>query len=445
MIKRLILEFFFLILMVPLSWTTAYATSITSWCCENQELRYLLQPLSGAEFNYKIHYESFLSRNLGKIKNFFIILPPDFSHSSSKRYPLLILLHGYNFHRNGEKTSACNPGSALNLLCEKKEEEFHWLLLENIAPIAWAMMDSRNKSHKDLEDDLRRRFQELVQYEGLETQDYSPSEIATSLVQHNLYPDGRRNDSFKPIQGMIILLPDGDNSFYTDEDEGKRLFPSTTQRGGCDIFSADECMKISPYLSRYMKPGALGRYESYIIELMHYLRRSSSIRDRLLPSPYTGIGGFSMGGYGAMKIALRHPELFSSVSSQSGLVDVELLNNRVLLKALMPEFLEVFGHLEPLALPTSSTINESYRRAHNPLRLIREGRGRKLWNNIYFDYGEGERFRTIKEGNKRLEMVLHLPNRMISIQSHNGEAAHNYLFWRSRLCNILSHHSLCLR
>ena len=445
MVKRRILKYLLLILMVPLSFTTAYSAGITSWCCENRELRYLLQPSSGAEFNYKIRYESFLSINLGKIKNFFIILPPDFSHNSPKRYPLLILLHGYNFHRNGEKKSVCNPESARDLLCEKKEEEYHWLLLEDIAPITWAMMDSRNKSYKDLEGDLRRRFQELVKYDGLETWDYRPTEIATSLVQHNLYSDGGCSDSFKPILGMIILLPDGDNSFYTDEDEGKQLFPSTKQKGGCDVFSADECMKISPFLSRYMKPGALGKYESYILELMQYLRHSSSIRDKLLPPPYTGIGGFSMGGYGAMKIALLHPGLFSSVSSQSGLVDVELLNNRVLLKTLMPELLEVFGHLEPLALPTSSTINESYKRAHNPLRLIREGRGRKLWSTIYFDYGEGERFRAIKEGNKRLAEILHLPNHMISIQPHNGEAAHNYLFWRSRLCNVLLHHSLYLR
>ena len=275
-----------------------------------------------------------------------LILPPDFDPDSSERYPLLILLHGYNFQRNGSGRSACDPTAARDLLCQAEHEEYHWLLLEDCAPIAAAMMNERSKTFRDLQEDLKKRFQELPTHDGLRAEDYEPWQIAASVVEYNLHPHGTLDDPFQPIRRMIIVLPDGDNSFYTDEDEGRNLFPPTRDTSGCDAFLPGECLRISR-LRRYMKPGALGKYESYLLELMEYIRDQSSIKGHILPPPHTGIGGFSMGGFGALKIALRHPELFRSASSQSGLVDIEILTNKMVLKTTMPEFLEVFGSLAP--------------------------------------------------------------------------------------------------
>jgi enterochelin esterase-like enzyme len=411
----------------------------------NKKLQYLLHPPPEAQFRCQVRHESFLSSCLGKEKDFFLVLPPDFGPHTSKRYPLLILLHGYNFHRNGSQEEACNPHPALDRLCQEPEEEYHWLLLEDIAPIAAALMAAQNKTYRGLEEDLKARFEELARYGGLGPRDYKPADIAISLVEHNLQPQGGINDPFHPVSPMIIVLPDGDNSFYTDEDEGKSLFPPTSDKGRCDAFSPGECLRISPLRSYYMKPGALGRYEGYILELIEYLRQKSPLKGKILPPPHTGIGGFSMGGFGALKIALRHPQLFSSVSSQSGLVDIELLTNKLVLKTMMPEFLEVFGHLDPLGLPGSSTLDEAYLKAHNPVRLIREGHGKGLWNRIYFDYGAKEGFAPIREGNKHLEEALGVSSRMIPPQPYNGKAGHNYLFWRSRLGIVLEHHSQWLR
>jgi hypothetical protein len=442
-----IVRYLFIFLLVILSCLSpeAFAVGIDPCCPMKGELQYLLHPPAEARFRYQVRHESFTSSFLGTEKDFFLVLPPNFDPHASKRYPLLILLHGYNFHRNGSRGAACNPQIALDRLCQEAEEEYHWLLLEDIAPIAAAMMAARNKTYRDLKEDLQVRFAELAQYGGLGTRDYKPADIAISLVEHNLHPQGGIDAPFHPIRPMIIVLPDGDNSFYTDEDEGKDLFPPTSNKSGCDAFSSEECLRISPLRPYYMKPGALGRYEGYILELMEYLRSKSFLKNKIYPSPRTGIGGFSMGGFGALKIALRHPELFCSMSSQSGLVDIELVTNKIVLKTMMPEFLEVFGHLEPLGLPGSSTINEAYLKAHNPVRLIREGKGRGLWDRIYFDYGAKERFAPIQEGNKHLEETLGVTSRMISAQPYNGKAGHNYLFWRSRLGNVLEHHSRLLR
>ncbi len=79
------------------------------------------------------------------------------------------------------------------------------------------------------------------------------------------------------IDPLIILMPDGDNSFYIN--------------------------------------GAQGDYESYVIaELIPAV-------DEVFPTAATRqarfIGGLSMGGYGALYLGLRHPDLFSAIGAHS--------------------------------------------------------------------------------------------------------------------------------
>ena len=53
------------------------------------------------------------------------------------------------------------------------------------------------------------------------------------------------------------------------------------------------------------------------------------------------IGGLSMGGYGAVKLSLKHLEMFGSVNSHSGAVAVH--RDPKLIKELNPEFERIFG------------------------------------------------------------------------------------------------------
>jgi S-formylglutathione hydrolase FrmB len=53
------------------------------------------------------------------------------------------------------------------------------------------------------------------------------------------------------------------------------------------------------------------------------------------------IGGLSMGGYGAVKIGLKHAEMFGSINSHSGAVGILRDEERV--RQLGPEFARVFG------------------------------------------------------------------------------------------------------
>jgi esterase/lipase superfamily enzyme len=290
-----------------------------------------------------------------------------------------------------------------------------------------------------LETSLEDRLEELSKYGGLAKGDYTPKQISQSIVSYNLHPKGHLNDPFRPISKMILLLPDGDNGFYTDENEGRTLFPEIKNQSTCDGFNPGEALNYSLLPFLYMKPGALGKHESYFLEFLQHIESHSSYRERILKQK--GIGGMSVGGFGAIKLGLKYPHLFQSVSSQSGLLDLELLKDRLMLKMVMPEFLEIFGRLESQKLPSSSSLDSEYIRDSNPVTLLkRKGIDRlPFW--IYFDYGQKEGLEGITKGNQNFEKALKEGSHQVPVQPFNGQSKHNNQFWRSRSGNVLRHHS----
>jgi S-formylglutathione hydrolase FrmB len=409
-------------------------------CCpEDPELSYLLFPKPSQKFHYLVRYETFYSTVLGKEKGFFVILPEDFYQTPHVRYPVLYLLNGYSFHRRGWSWKAQSPEEARSILCQVKEEEYQWLLHEDIAIVAYAMMDSKNRTYRDLQRSLEDRFDELSRHGGLLKEDYTPKEIARSIVLPNLHSKGNPDDPFHPILKMIIMLPDGDNGFYTDENEGKRFFPQTKNPKACDDFNSGEGLNYSLFPFLYMKPGALGRYESYFLEFVKYIDSQSPYRENVLP--LRGLGGMSMGGFGAAKLGLKYSHLFQSISSQSGLLDIELLTDKWVLKMVLPEFLEVFGRLETRKLPPGSSLDLKHIQSNNPVSLLKQKGIERLPHWVYFDYGEKEGYSWITEGNQSFEKALSERSHQIPVQPLNGNSEHNYQFWRSRSGNILRHHS----
>jgi putative tributyrin esterase len=85
--------------------------------------------------------------------------------------------------------------------------------------------------------------------------------------------------------GLMIVMPDGGRSFYTD----MRGFPA--------------------------------RYEAHLLETVRYIDRTFRTPDA--PTA-RGIGGLSMGAYGAVKLGLKRPDLFACVAVHSGALDMRL-------------------------------------------------------------------------------------------------------------------------
>jgi putative tributyrin esterase len=101
---------------------------------------------------------------------------------------------------------------------------------------------------------------------------------------------------------LVVVMPDGGRGWYTNAVEG-------------DSYEDDLIKDIVPLIDRTfpVKAEKLGRC----------------------------IGGLSMGGYGAVKLGLKHPDLFGSINSHSGAVG--MLHNATEAKKLSPEFERIFG------------------------------------------------------------------------------------------------------
>ena len=90
----------------------------------------------------------------------------------------------------------------------------------------------------------------------------------------------------------------------------------------------------------------------------------------------TYVAGLSMGGYGAMKLALTHPERYAAAASLSGALDLDELSSR-------PERVElferIFGETIP-ATPTSSRCSTRPTRRPPPAARQHRHRGRaRVW------------------------------------------------------------------
>ena len=103
-----------------------------------------------------------------------------------------------------------------------------------------------------------------------------------TLVRRGVAADALEAMRDGRIPEFLIVAPDGSGSWFSDSYDGKR------------------------------------RFEAF---LMGDLPQFVETHYRVLPGkPARGITGISMGGYGAVKLALKHPEAFGSVSALSGAI-----------------------------------------------------------------------------------------------------------------------------
>jgi S-formylglutathione hydrolase FrmB len=102
---------------------------------------------------------------------------------------------------------------------------------------------------------------------------------------------------------MILVMPDGDDGWYTS-------WVDPVPYAVC----ADTLHVEAP--DRYCVVNA--RYDDYVAhDVVAYV--DSHYRTRA-DREHRGIGGLSMGGYGAIALALRYPEVFGAAASHSGVL-----------------------------------------------------------------------------------------------------------------------------
>lgn len=148
------------------------------------------------------------------------------------------------------------------------------------------------------------------------------------------------------IGEFLIVAPDGDRSFFINSRDGKHPYE--------DFF----VQEFLPYIDS------------------HY-RTKDGRRNR-------GIAGVSMGGYGALHIALRHPDLFGSVSANSA----ALISNPPQGKA-DPEYAAEISRALGGAFGTP--FDRAFWDRNSPFTLVRENPP-PAGLQIYFDCGTEDDF-----------------------------------------------------
>ena len=137
------------------------------------------------------------------------------------------------------------------------------------------------------------------------------------------------------------------------------------------------------------------RYEDFFIqEFVPAIDR----KYRTLATPQTrGISGTSMGGFGALHLAMLHPDVFGSASAHSAAL-IAKFPNPFPTEGRWPFYARV------LEGPFGSPLNEAYFEANNPITLA-EHPERFAHLKLYFDCGDQDRY-GFDQGARLLDQIL---------------------------------------
>jgi S-formylglutathione hydrolase FrmB len=231
-------------------------------------------------------------------------------------------------------------------------------------------------------------------------------------------------DLAKTADGMnlaaIVVMPDGDDSFYTNS-----ATPADyeTCLAGHRLFSLVKDMK-----TYCVKTAA---YEDYIVKdlVAHVDATYRTVADRKARA----IGGLSMGGFGALELAMRHKDVFSTAVSHSG-VDALLYAGPHPYeegKVELAHDASAWGkEVEPIGALVRGIFGPDLDnwRAHDPAWLAAKLQPGELA--IYLDCGTEDDF-GLNDGASYLNDILTAHDIAHSFTLTSGH--HDFKFWKARL------------
>jgi len=173
------------------------------------------------------------------------------------------------------------------------------------------------------------------------------------------------------------------------------------------------------------------RYDDFFLqEFMPWIEHRYRVAAR---RESRGLGGISMGGYGALRMAFLHPQLFGSVSAHSAALMERLPTISV---GNSPES----GRLRILGNVFGSPPDRSFWDRNNPLTIARAAE--LVGMKIYFDCGSEDDY-----GFEAGAQVLHnvLASRHISHEFHLYPGGHNWGYFAEHLPDSLRFNSEAFR
>ncbi|MBN9384247.1 MAG: esterase family protein [Chitinophagaceae bacterium] len=193
------------------------------------------------------------------------------------------------------------------------------------------------------------------------------------------------------IPPMIIVMPNGDSSFYINSYDGKE------------------------------------KYEDFFIkEFMPSVERSFRIKGE---KRYRGIAGLSMGGYGTLIYSLKYPELFAAAAPLSAAV----FDDSALVTMPDISWTNTFGQLYGRGLKGKTRLSTAWY-ANSPLKLVAERSVDALRSVRYWiDCGDDD---FLTKGNCLLHIALmekHVPH-----EYRVRDGGHTWTYWRTGITDALA-------
>jgi len=186
---------------------------------------------------------------------------------------------------------------------------------------------------------------------------------------------------------MIVVMPDGENSWYVN--------------------SAME---------------SNDRFEDYMVnDLPNYIQKAYSI-----DTSRQGIVGLSMGGYGALALALRHPAKYRFAGSLSGAITFPRGMNdttRQPERMLLPSLKHAFGE------------KSSASRAVYDLFLLYRQTSKESMPYIYLAMGTQDGYRSFLPAHRALTDLLRGAG--VSYEYHETPGGHNWQYWNTEIQPLL--------
>jgi len=192
------------------------------------------------------------------------------------------------------------------------------------------------------------------------------------------------------IPPMIIVMPNGDSSWYINSYDGKE------------------------------------KYEDFFIkEFIPTVEKTYRIKaDRR----YRGIAGLSMGGYGTLIYSLKYPEMFEAAAPLSAAV----FDDEALVNTPDARYETVFGQLYGRGLKGKERLNKAWY-DNSVLKLVESKSQNDLKKvRLWIDCGDDD---FLTKGNSLLHILL--VDKMVSHEYRVRDGAHNWTYWRTGIIDAL--------
>jgi S-formylglutathione hydrolase FrmB len=225
----------------------------------------------------------------------------------------------------------------------------------------------------------------------------------------------------------IVVMPDGDDGFYVDS--ASKIDYDACMKDGTGLFLPDRephdttCVRARNY-ETYIAKDLVGWVDAHY----HTLARRDG----------RAVAGLSMGGFGAMELAMRHPDEFAAAASHSGAIALLYKGPRPFAPGKTEIFSDVAGW-GAAAGPIGAWIQRVFGtdiadwKAHDVVELAGKLGPGKLA--LYFDCGTEDDF-ALQDNLQYVHEAL--TARHIDHEYFLGPGKHDFAFWSARLPHSLA-------